>query len=151
MRGLWEHATHILAWLKLQALGSMSNDRQRSPFWRTSKQAHFMWSWWPIQKSCKAKFSITLGFTIRHQYVMRRRRTTVHEKVLSSDRRGTTSRDRLDSSVTNLSTKMIEDAAQAPLSVAPRTGKHVGEDLTHAWYPVVLALRTMILSSAQKE
>ena len=53
------------------------------------------------------------------------------------------SRDRLDISVTNLSNNMIADAAQAPLSVAPGFGKHVGETLTHAWHPVVLALKTM--------
>jgi len=45
---------------------------------------------------------------------------------------------------------MIEDATQAPLSVAPGIGKHVGKDLIHAWHPVALALRMMMLSSAHK-
>jgi hypothetical protein len=64
------------------------------------------------------------------------------KKCYTLDRRGTKSRDRLDISVTNLSTNMIEYAAQAPQSVAPGIGKHVGEDLTHAWHPVVLTLKT---------
>ena len=48
---------------------------------------------------------------------MRRRRTTVHEKVLYSRERGNV-RDRLDSRAASRTTNMIEDAAQAPLSIA---------------------------------
>jgi len=54
---------------------------------------------------------------IRQHYAMRRRRTTVHEKVLYSRERGNV-RDRLDSRAASRTTNMIEDAAQAPLSVA---------------------------------
>jgi hypothetical protein len=55
---------------------------------------------------------------IRHQYAMRRRRTTVHEKVLYYVQERATLRDRLDIRAASRTTNMIEDAAQAPLSVA---------------------------------
>ena len=49
---------------------------------------------------------------------MRRRRTTVHEKVLYYVQERATSRDRLDIRAASRTNNMIEDATQAPLSVA---------------------------------
>jgi hypothetical protein len=57
------------------------------------------------------------SLALRQQYAMRRRRTTVHEKVLYSRERGNV-RDRLDIRAASRTNNMIEDAAQAPLSVA---------------------------------
>ena len=54
---------------------------------------------------------------IRHQYAMRRRRTTVHEKVLYTRERGNV-RDWLDIRAESRSTNLIANATQAPLSVA---------------------------------
>lgn len=81
---------------------------------------------------------------------MRHGRITGHEKVLySRQERGNVS-DRFDIRAASRTTNMIEDATQTPLSVAPGIGKHVGKDLTQAWHPVALVLRTMLLSSAHK-
>ncbi len=49
---------------------------------------------------------------------MRRRRTTGHEKVLYSRQERGNVRDRYDTRAVSRTTNMIEDAAQAPLSIA---------------------------------
>jgi hypothetical protein len=58
---------------------------------------------------------------------MRHGRTTGHEKVLYSRQERSTVRDRFDIREALRTTNMIEDATQAPLSVAPGIGKHVGK------------------------
>ena len=84
----------------------------------TTKTGHFPISVGHIERpSCLEKVGHPYESRIRHQYAMRRRRTTVHEKVLYSRERGNV-RDRLDSRAASRTTNMIEDAAQAPLSVA---------------------------------
>ncbi len=40
----------------------------------------------------------------------------------------------------SLSNSVIADASQASLSVARPKAKHVWENLTHAWHPVVFSL-----------
>ncbi len=71
---------------------------------------------------------------------MRRRRTTAHEKVLYFVSGEGNVRDRFETSAMSLSNSVIADASQAPLSVARCKAKHVWENLTHAWHPVVFSL-----------
>ena len=82
---------------------------------------------------------------------MRQRRTTAHEQVLYFEQAKATSEIGLTLVRKSRLNRMIEDAAQAPLSVARRKAKHVWKNLIQAGHPVVLVLDESVGSSAHME